>query len=492
MGLSAQLNAAYTTINGGLVFDFSDPANRSAVSPNQQVSLNLQGDGNLVLYQNGSPEFDTKTNNTTADRLFLQSDGNLVLLLADGTPAWSSHADPGGGHTLQSPSESGNISETLRVDDSGALKLYHGDNLVWSRNLPPVRPDLMNDETLETGEYLQSGNQRYRFEFSSSGALRIRDTQDNATLWETPVSGGDFCVLQGDGNLVLKSGGQNGTALWSSWTHGDSDIQQLFLDDDGTLKLLKAGPTNDYPEDSIEQAAWIINSGLEFRTIGGVNEDAGTETVSVRSKTGDVQILSIGVSSDTSGTDQSVDFTTISNQGFILEAVRGVKDRRVEVWTRVDTGSGSYNFDAVTIPVNDGRADLGVAYAVTTITGGNVNPGNFTSATDQRNSPPPNGVGPYNGDFREGDVTYTIPGGSGFVFVSLFCDDSTKILDAKGGDVLFERWGFGDWDGFSTILYRPGEATGSIFLRHLESDLNGGNIKTNLEWNAATFKSGSF
>ncbi len=49
--------------------------------------LVLQSDGNLVLYKNYTPVWDTKTNSSKPNKLVLQSDGNLVLY-KNYTPVW--------------------------------------------------------------------------------------------------------------------------------------------------------------------------------------------------------------------------------------------------------------------------------------------------------------------------------------------------------------------------------------------------------------------
>lgn len=62
----------------------------SLLSANEQFSLILQGDGNLVLYSvnTGKPLWNSRTHRTTANRLVLQGDGNLVLYSSTGKPLW--------------------------------------------------------------------------------------------------------------------------------------------------------------------------------------------------------------------------------------------------------------------------------------------------------------------------------------------------------------------------------------------------------------------
>jgi hypothetical protein len=54
--------------------------------------LTLQGsDGNLVIYNNGSPLWDSGTQGNNGDVMLFQPDGNLVIYTQDGLTLWSSH-----------------------------------------------------------------------------------------------------------------------------------------------------------------------------------------------------------------------------------------------------------------------------------------------------------------------------------------------------------------------------------------------------------------
>lgn len=54
-----------------------------------QPFLNMQGDGNLVLYGAAGPAWFTRTEGWPGSVLILQDDGNLVLYAADGRPLWN-------------------------------------------------------------------------------------------------------------------------------------------------------------------------------------------------------------------------------------------------------------------------------------------------------------------------------------------------------------------------------------------------------------------
>ncbi len=91
-------------------------------SVNGWLSLQLQGDGNLVLYrtQPMTPLWATHTDGQPIAQAVLQGDGNLVLYRTDGQPAWDS-----GTH--------GQPVATLVLQDDGNLVLYRADgSAAWA------------------------------------------------------------------------------------------------------------------------------------------------------------------------------------------------------------------------------------------------------------------------------------------------------------------------------------------------------------------------
>jgi hypothetical protein len=65
-------------------------AGQSLASCNGDYTLDMQGDGNLVLYQNGTPLWASNTSGSAADEAIMQDDGNLVLYTSSGSPVWAS------------------------------------------------------------------------------------------------------------------------------------------------------------------------------------------------------------------------------------------------------------------------------------------------------------------------------------------------------------------------------------------------------------------
>jgi hypothetical protein len=85
--------------------------------------LTLQTDGNLVLYEaSGTPLWSSTTSDSVTAQLVLQSDGNLVLYGDAQNSQWASNT-------------SGNPNDYLVVQDDGNLVLYSdSDTVLWATN----------------------------------------------------------------------------------------------------------------------------------------------------------------------------------------------------------------------------------------------------------------------------------------------------------------------------------------------------------------------
>lgn len=93
--------------------------NASISSCDGRFSLVVQGDGNLVHYQNGGGAlWHTQTHGQVAGSLEMQADGNLVLYAPNGTPMWhaNTHGNPG---------------TWLKVQNDGNLVLTNGFVALW-------------------------------------------------------------------------------------------------------------------------------------------------------------------------------------------------------------------------------------------------------------------------------------------------------------------------------------------------------------------------
>jgi hypothetical protein len=107
--------------SGGLSVGQQLNANQSLSSPSGQYKLYLQSDGNVVLRNAaGAALWSSGTNGKGGTRLVLQSDGNLVLYTASGSAVWATGTNGKGG-------------TRLLVQDDGKLVLRTASgSVVWS------------------------------------------------------------------------------------------------------------------------------------------------------------------------------------------------------------------------------------------------------------------------------------------------------------------------------------------------------------------------
>jgi lysophospholipase L1-like esterase len=95
-------------------------AGQTVVSCGGLYTLNMQLDGNLVLYKaGGTPLWATGTAGEDSDRMVLSADGNLTVFGALGEVLWSS----GSG---------GQGAARLFVQDDGNIVIYNNDGVVWN------------------------------------------------------------------------------------------------------------------------------------------------------------------------------------------------------------------------------------------------------------------------------------------------------------------------------------------------------------------------
>jgi hypothetical protein len=88
-------------------------------TPASTGTLNMQSDGNLVLYRYGQARWASATTRYPGSRFVLQADGNLVIYDASGVARWASRTAGTGGNRL-----------ILQTD--GNLVLYSPTRAVWS------------------------------------------------------------------------------------------------------------------------------------------------------------------------------------------------------------------------------------------------------------------------------------------------------------------------------------------------------------------------
>jgi hypothetical protein len=201
--------------------------NEYLLSADRNSILKLQPNGNLQLITNHRVVWQSDTANSGAVRLNMQGDGNLVLYTDQGQAVW---------HT----STMGNSNASLSLQTDGNLVLYANAQPIWN-SATVHRPNLLgyvNDTIsmgrLYPGQTLQTANRMYRLVLQSDGNLVLYS--DKRALWasQTVGSGAAFLSMQGDGNLVLYDN-QN-RAVWHSRTPGQTNVR-LAVQPDGNLVL---------------------------------------------------------------------------------------------------------------------------------------------------------------------------------------------------------------------------------------------------------------
>jgi len=97
--------------------------NQYIESSNKNYRFYLQGDGNLVFrnMQTSVAIWSSATNGKNGVRLNMQSDGNLVLYTAANKAVWASGTTASG------------ITPKLVINDNGTLQLYHNSTVKWQQ-----------------------------------------------------------------------------------------------------------------------------------------------------------------------------------------------------------------------------------------------------------------------------------------------------------------------------------------------------------------------
>ncbi|MBS0656973.1 MAG: hypothetical protein JSR82_01840 [Verrucomicrobia bacterium] len=187
----------------------------------------LQGDGNLVLYENGVPRWATGTNNGA--QLVMQTDGNLVLYTAGGSAAWATwtQGNPGAQFVFQ---EDGNL-----VVYAGGWQTKWHSNTAGQMAGSVARRDYSRDNRdrivaaskgTVSGNSLENGRSD-RFVYDAEGQLT--DAYYDAQYASGPVSGQareDHFVYDQLGNrkandwLAFQPG-------WLAWTRRDNGLNQV-------------------------------------------------------------------------------------------------------------------------------------------------------------------------------------------------------------------------------------------------------------------------
>lgn len=183
--------------------------------------LTMQRDGNLVLYSDGRPIWQTGTYGNRGAYAALLDDRNLVVFDRSGKPLWASQStcpfatnvsyydgSPSGqviraGQYMQSPSR----EYRLTMQPDGNFVLYRDDRPAWSSRT--------------------AGNPGAYAYLNSSGNLSIIGSK--GTIWQTrtgrATSTTTSLAVQNDGNVVLYQRNGTGSATRAVWAAFHLDRQ---------------------------------------------------------------------------------------------------------------------------------------------------------------------------------------------------------------------------------------------------------------------------
>ncbi len=93
--------------------------NSALTSANGKHTLNMQDDGNLVLYDGQKAIWATNTAQSDGQKAIMQEDGNFVLYHVNGKPLWASNT-------------SGKPGCHIVLQDDGNLVIYQPVVPVWA------------------------------------------------------------------------------------------------------------------------------------------------------------------------------------------------------------------------------------------------------------------------------------------------------------------------------------------------------------------------
>lgn len=204
------------------------------MSASAHTIASLQSDGNFVIYSDGAPRWNSGTAGTSASRLIMQSDGNLVLYNATGVPLWNT-------------ATSGNPGSQAIMQSDGNLVVYKSGGVpAWAsatNNVPSftnvVRHSLAAGVLLPQ-QSLQMADRSRQLVMQRDGNLVLYSS--GQPVWATYTQGnpGASLVMQADGNAVIYS--KDGRALWATYTNGNPGAY-VVLQDDGNIVIYRSNNT---------------------------------------------------------------------------------------------------------------------------------------------------------------------------------------------------------------------------------------------------------
>ena len=222
-------------------------------SPNNLFFLFLQPNSGAVITQ--SLDFTNITsvptlwqsgiNKSLADCLVMQGDGNLVIYDNKYSPLWASNTYAGG-------IQYGRVV----LENNGQLCVYYGGSRRWSSPVPisgvkNAADSLTNSREFHEGQYLESYNGSYFARLQSDGNLVITNSSNWATaqiLWSTDIQvelpGPYHCKIDESGNLAIY--GKQNELVWQTNTKQScaNGPYRLTMQNNGKLGIFSSSNSN--------------------------------------------------------------------------------------------------------------------------------------------------------------------------------------------------------------------------------------------------------
>ncbi len=164
----------------------------------------------------------------------------------------------------------------------GGLCAAHGvqaaDSLVVGQSMTP-------------GQYLESTNGGYRFNFQTDGNLVLRRKSDQTALWASGSNGdgGTRLTLQSSGNLALFT--SSGAVVWSTGT-ANAAVNRLTMQGDGNLVLYDTSGRPFWATNTVDS---LPPSGAGVTYVGFSKNETTASTLSITrpsaTRAGDLMIL---------------------------------------------------------------------------------------------------------------------------------------------------------------------------------------------------------
>ncbi|HET9174014.1 MAG TPA: hypothetical protein VFN56_01890 [Candidatus Saccharimonadales bacterium] len=217
---------ATNNLNTGLQSGQSLSVGKYLLSPDTHSTLNLQSDGNLVLYSDYNHTWANYTFDSQVSKLVMQGDGNLVEYDASGKSVWASNTynNPGAYLSLQ-------VDGNLVIYSSSGSPLWTTSTVAVPNYLDRI-VDSIDPGVLFVNQSLQTPDRTYQLTLQSDGNLVLY--HNGTAIWATMTAGklAGLLAMQPDGNLVLYS--ESNQVLWSSNTNGQGE-STLCMQPDGNV-----------------------------------------------------------------------------------------------------------------------------------------------------------------------------------------------------------------------------------------------------------------